>query len=405
MNKPLCTAPFHSILIETDKTVRPCCSWWGDPLGDLKTENINDILNGEKLKEVQGQMLRGEWPSNCQDCKNREESYGLSSRKQNYEPFVPYLNNNKITYLEFNSSNVCNLVCVGCNPSWSSAWANFRNDIPWWKEFRHSNGWDIGEGWEGRPTWTIHPSRPDFIQDVFNTLDFSSLNRLTFKGGEPFLNKENVLLLEKLDSLDLLKNIHVDMTTNGTQMSDKFLNLLSKAKRVHFAISIDAVGELNQYIRFDPKNPEASHTDNIKKNIKEYSRLENCFGINLASSVQAHNIFRLEDLRSWWMDEINTINRDNISHRPVFNHFFLGPEEVTIKVFTEKTRQALTNYYQSLNNPEIYSMVIAFLQRPYSGDHWHNKFITYTEALDKTRPKSFLELVPEAADELIRLPK
>ena len=62
MTMPLCTAPFHSVLIDTDKTVKPCCAWDDGPIGNIKFERMEDILNGTKLKAVQEQMLKNEWP-------------------------------------------------------------------------------------------------------------------------------------------------------------------------------------------------------------------------------------------------------------------------------------------------------------------------------------------------------
>ena len=410
MNQPLCTAPFHSILIETDKTVRPCCSWTGESIGDLNTDNINDILNGEKLQKIQDQMLNGIWPKNCKNCRQREIKTNTSPRLTMYRPSkVPYLGNNKITYIELNSSNLCNLVCVGCNPSWSSAWANFREDVPWWKEFRKDNHWDLflnnHEGFPDRPGWTFHPSRLDFIGDFFKNIDLSNLNRLMFKGGEPFLNKENTLFLEHLQSLDILKNVDVEMITNGTQVSNKFLNLLSKAKSVFFGISVDGVGKLNQYIRFDPKNPESSHTDNIKQNIKEYAKLDNLYAINPATSVQAHNVFRLEELRRWWVTEIHEINKDKIVHVSEFNHFILGPKELSPDIIQDKMRFHLADFYESLDNLPVYNKVINFLRLPYGGNAFHNLFVKYTDAIDRTRPYKFADLVPEAISELTLIPE
>ena len=108
---PLCTAPFHSVLIDTDKTVKPCCAWADEPLGDLKITRIYDILNGTKLKAVQEQLLKNEWPIGCKSCKEREAITGYSTRLTQYnDSIVPYQINNNLTYLEFNSSTLCNLV-------------------------------------------------------------------------------------------------------------------------------------------------------------------------------------------------------------------------------------------------------------------------------------------------------
>ena len=315
---------------------------------------------------------------------------------------VPYLGNNKITYLEFNTSNLCNLVCVGCNPAWSTSWGEFRQNIPWWNEFRQNNGW----AWETKdwsrknfPEWKQHPARSDFVNEFVSKVDLSNLTNITFKGGEPFLNKEIIMLLEYLDSINVLKNISINITTNGTASPDKYLTLLDKCKIVKFNISIDGLGKLNQYIRFDPKNPEKSHTDEIKKNILTYKQLSNYY-LRLATTVQAHNIFNLSELADWWHEEI-TPTKYKVHEG--FSHLLFYPIECSLNVFSDNTRRLLIERYEKLNSFGQYQIIINQLSRPYTGDKWHNQFVKYTQALDKTRLATFVELVPEAADEMILL--
>jgi len=396
MNKPYCTAPFHSILIDPDKTVKPCCIWdHTKPIGNLNTQSLSEILNGDYLKEVQQQMLKGEIPINCTHCAERENVTGVSPRLNEYsEKIVPYLNNNKITFLEFNSSNLCNLVCAACSPSWSSSWTEYVSDhSDMLKDFREIND-------TGKPTWKIHPPRTNFAINFFDNIDLSNLTRLTLKGGEPFLNKENILLLERLDSEKILPNIELSITTNGTFTSEKILNLANKTKRVFFGVSVDGVNELNQYIRFDPKNPEKSHTDNIKRNILTYAQLDNA-AVQLLPTVQVHNIFKLQQLDNWWIDEIYSMNTNTIKPYHNFNHLLFGPKELRINVLSDSTRQTLINHYQSLKNSEIYNVVCDALSKPAVDIHTHNKFVNYTKVLDSTRLTTFLNLVPEAIDDMV----
>jgi radical SAM protein with 4Fe4S-binding SPASM domain len=402
MTTPYCTAPFHGFLVDPDKTVRPCCIWQGNSIGDLKHQNINDIRNSEKLKNIQEAMLKNEPPDNCRNCIEREKTAGGKSVRTDLysEIDVPYLGNDKITYLEFNSSNLCNLVCVGCGPSWSTAWVEFRENVVWWKDFRKNYGWERYDFHETHvPSWEFHPPRPDFATNFFDTVDLSSLTKLLIKGGEPFLNKENILLLEYLEERDILKNVNLIVTTNGTHTSDRFLELMNKAKTATFWMSIDGYGELNQYIRHDPKHPQKSHTDEIKKNIIEYAKFEN-IRVSLAITVQAHNIFKLEDIRQFWMNEIHPINPNMIAKHMRFDHVLIHPRELSFNVFREATRFKLADYYESIDEHLAYTRIIPMLRGPGADKELHKKFINYTKAIDKTRLKSFIQLVPEAEMEM-----
>jgi MoaA/NifB/PqqE/SkfB family radical SAM enzyme len=392
MTAPYCTAPFHGALIETDKTVRPCCIWAGEAIGDLKTQTLNDILNSDKLKHIQASMLNGSPPSNCHQCVTREKIAGRGVR-QNIYGMVPYLGNTKLTYLEFNSSNLCNLVCAGCGPSWSSAWASFIEDNSEWQEIRKSD--------HNRAQWKLHPPQPDFANNFFKNTDFSELAVVMIKGGEPFLNKENILLLEHLDNIGLLSKIEVIVTTNGTYTSDIFLTLLSKAKSVKFWMSIDGVGKLNQYIRFDPKHPDRSHTNNIKQNIIEYASLDNIV-ISSACTIQAHNVFKLDELQQFWENEIKPISTKKILPVQKCGHILIYPDDLSLHVFSENTRNMLADKYESMNDKLWYDTVISVLRQKVPNNIFlHNKFVKYTEAIDRTRPYKFIDLVPEAKDEFI----
>jgi hypothetical protein len=44
MINKLCNSLHNGILIETDKSVRPCCAWEGQPLGNLETNTLKEIL-------------------------------------------------------------------------------------------------------------------------------------------------------------------------------------------------------------------------------------------------------------------------------------------------------------------------------------------------------------------------
>jgi hypothetical protein len=214
------------------------------------------------------------------------------------------------------------------------------------------------------------------------------------------LNKENILLLEHLDNIGILSKIEVIVTTNGTYTSDRFLTLLSKAKSVKFWMSIDGVGKLNQYIRFDPKNPDRSHTNNIKQNMTEYASLDNIV-ISSACTIQAHNLFKLEELQQFWEQEIKTIHPTKILPVQKCGHVLMYPAELSLHVFSEHTRHRLADKYESMNDKLWYDTVISVLRQKTTNDTSpHNQFVKYTEAIDRTRPFKFLDLVPEAKDEM-----
>jgi sulfatase maturation enzyme AslB (radical SAM superfamily) len=387
ITKPLCSAPFNSLLIETDKSIAPCCAWKGKYLGNFESDNILNILQGERLKEIQTTLLNQEWPEECIGCKEREEVTGTSARLNQYAS-IPYNPNNSLTFLEFNSSNLCNLACIPCTPSWSSGW----------EKFRKLNNWPEQQDKNFHPVWKMYPGKTSSIEKFLNSVDLSSLEKIMLKGGEPFLNKENIVLLKHLVDTDRIKNIDVVITTNGTVVNEQMMELLRHARHVKLMVSMDGVGCLNEYIRHDVDGYFGSHTDDIISNLMKFLQLPSCH-IAPIFSVQPANVFRLHEFTNWWQEEIYVLDSKKIAWNPVFSNIVMWPEYSSLRALTDKTRDYLIEFYKSFDNP-IYNQTINFLNQSYLGNEVHNTFVKFIEDIDKTRKRPLLKIVPELAYEL-----
>lgn len=389
-NKVLCSAPFNSVLVESNKTVKPCCSW-GGVLGNLNETSMEDIRNGEILRDAQKKMLRHEWPSQCMGCKSREEETGTSVRMNVYNE-VEANTDGRLLYYEYNGTNTCNLACAMCGPKWSSSWVLMAK--------QHNF---VSEEEFAQPDWQIHPMNLELAGELFQKTDFTHLQFLWLKGGEPFMNQETQLLLNHLDNIGVLKNIRINVTTNGTIYNPRMLELLGKAKKVGLIVSVDGLGEINKYIRYGYGNEEASDTENIKKNIIKYLELPNLMFLNPGFAVQVYNVFDLDKFYNWWMTEIYSLNKNIVSQGPAFSHIVMYPQQLSPKVLSDETRFKLADYYESLNNPGYYAVLVSYLRSEYAGNKLHNDFVAFTKKIDAIRKKSIVELVPALAKELVEI--
>lgn len=389
--EPLCSAPFKSIMIDTNKKVFPCVAWAGDYIGDLNKEQLSDILKNPVLEETQIMLSKQQWPDACRTCKNREEQTGKSTRLDTYVNIKTEYSK-KISHIEFDSSNLCNLLCIGCSPLHSSSWYYFNKDT----------------GVLNRPEtedkqWKLYLPNSS-VSEYFNDIDLSELTSLWFKGGEPFLNKENILLLEYLDKLNVLKNINIKIMTNGTIYNQTFHNLLSKSKEVHIHVSIDGLGDHNVWLRSGYEKEDIAHTDGITDNIKKYLKLENLSTLGDTYTINALNVTRLEEFKNWWQNTIMVLD-DRI--RPImFKEFILWPEFLSARVLSDSFRFALADHYEKMQD-DCYESVINFLRLPYhnpnNDHHWHNKLVDYVKQLDCFKSRKFESIVPELTSELVLL--
>ena len=388
MTTPLCSAPFSSLMIDTNKGVKPCCNWAGAYWGNLNDNTIEEIRNTEVVKHLQQNMMDGVWNPGCMRCKEREEKAGTSVR-QNVYSGVPVNFEGKLLYLEYNSTNTCNLACVMCSPAWSSHWV----------EFKKRHNWSEWNGDEGKfPPQIILPANMTVASNFINQVDLSEVQTVWLKGGEPFLNKENILLFEHLDKIGVLSNVDIWLTTNGTVYNDKLLDLMAKAKTVSIILSVDGPGELNRYIRWSMNDHEISNSANIIATSQYIlNRLPNIKYYDNTCSVQVLNIFKLEEMRSWWNNNIRSID-SRVTMEPGFDHMVLQPESLSVLTLSDNTRFKLADHYERLNFSE---KLISFLRLPYLGNALHNEMVSYLKSIDETRDRKILELVPELKEELV----
>lgn len=382
----LCSAPFSGLLVDPNKQVRPCCVYKGADWGNIKTSNIQEILTHPDRLKLQSDMLAGVWNPGCVDCKRSEDQTGRSVRKGN---FVGFTVKPAIQYLEYNGSNICNLRCAMCNPFFSSAWADFnkKHNI-----LKSDNIPSVFVDWE------VHGPNAKVAEDFFKHIDLSELRALVLKGGEPFLNKENIALLEHLKDIDTLKNVSVTLVTNGTVVNQDMLELLKHAKSVGITLSKDGPNDINRWIRWSDSHPDLSTDSNIKSNIVQLLKLPNISVLKNTFSLQIYNVFRLAEHRAWWEEEIVPISKA-VKSITVFDYLVFTPQH-NIRALTDATRQQLITKYKPLNENGLYNHVIQQLQMPYAGDPIHNFFVNHARKMDKTRDVSIVDLVPELAIEM-----
>jgi hypothetical protein len=221
---------------------------------DLDTFNFHNTP--EKLRD-RNLMLEGRWPGHgCQHCKTIEDADGHSDRMLHLD-FHGYrappeidtdLTAVNVTprVLEIYFSNTCNLKCIYCNAQFSSQINNENSKFGEFnKNFVHIPGYA-----------PILESVPVAVENMFNWLDtnIQNLDKLSILGGEPFIQKETLRLLDflkdkNLPNLDLIifSNLHIE--------HDKFvsyvakLNAIKNVEQITIIGSIDCWGPSAEYLR------------------------------------------------------------------------------------------------------------------------------------------------------------
>ena len=277
-----CVLPFFGLELNNSETA--CCL----------------LPIGHDIKQIRGQMLAGQRPTECDKCWRNEDANTTSDRQlknqllslledTTIQSLFDRCQNNQysVTMLKIDTSNTCNATCITCGSDASSAWAAIErknNIIP-------KNNWRIP-------------------YDKFDhRLDYSNLKAVSFRGGEPFLSSINFDILDQI-----LKHNNtecfVSFVTNGSfDLTDRQKHILGKFKKVNFCFSIDGIGPVFEYMRYPLSWSKT--LDNIK-----WAR-DNDIDVSASYTLSNVNLWYHTQTKLWFQEQgINFLTNivDHPSH-------------------------------------------------------------------------------------------
>lgn len=260
--KHYCPIPFRHIAIRPNGTVQPCCSFkWDEIPKDFTLAYKNLFYEHPFMNKIRADLLEDKPVKGCSVCYKSEELTGRSMRTEylSATPMPP--EQPTLTYIDLALSNVCNNRCRMCSYELSTNWYSDSKKL----------GIEIPHG------LIEHKNNLDDV-------DFSKLNYIKMIGGEPLMVQDKFIeVLERCN----LKDMTILITTNSTvKPNDKLLSLFDKCKRVHWALSIDAYGEMNDFLR------KGSYWEEVKSNLDWFfNRFPKTVKVNGVVSIYNANSF------------------------------------------------------------------------------------------------------------------
>jgi molybdenum cofactor biosynthesis enzyme MoaA len=232
MTEIKCNEIYNGIYLERDMggyVVQPCCLYDAGVKEYDKVTNVNDIQGANQ------ELVLTE--DTCINCISRERQ-GLYSKRTNSLWRRP---EDGLVSFDLRPGNTCNLKCAMCNPSNSSAWGQ---DLKLWEKFNNDF-----------PDFTA--SRSELDWDWIYSKCVDKAENIYIAGGEPFYMKTVQKFLKKLSENPWnCANTHIAIQTNGISNTPVFLEILSKFDKIHFSISMDGWGAVNEVIRFPTNHDE-----------------------------------------------------------------------------------------------------------------------------------------------------
>jgi len=244
--------------------------------------------------------------------------------------------------MDFRFSNLCNMSCRSCSPTFSTQWYD-----DFVKEFG-SVPKDLAE-----QKFIQLKNKPGFKEELWPYLD--TVEEVYWAGGEPLITDLHWEIMNHWVETGHAENVSVLYTTNFSQLTYKnqhVFDLWRKFKNVKISASLDAMGTHAEYIR----------KGTIWKDIED----------NRQALLNA-------DLPMCSFDICPTVSLMNILHLPDFHEDwvskgFIPPGEVRLNNLLDPKWlcvQALPNSYKKLVT-ERWEQHLQWLEsnKDFSPDHW-----------------------------------
>lgn len=186
---------------------------------------------------LQAKNNQGQWDSGCSNCQNLENSGNRSFRQGmndglGIEGMIGLSGPARIDIM-FDIS--CNLACRTCGTHSSTFWQRHLKDFNEW------------------PAPIFSPRKGKDVLATLGTLNLENLRQVVFCGGETLLGQEYWEVARWLvqNVPDAKQNLTLCFQTNGTQpISEKYHQVINDCKLVKLHVSIDAVGDQFEYLRW-----------------------------------------------------------------------------------------------------------------------------------------------------------
>lgn len=394
-----CKVPYNSVTIQPTGQLGICCAQnMGWDFGHIsETEDIfqawSNHSNMKRLKSDVLEVSQKEENIACSGCLkfakvqlNRWHQINNPNYPESTEWYKRIPIDNKIRFLEFTTSNICNQSCSTCSSFYSTKWIPLEQEavemnlpLDEWKT--HSGGFNSF----GFKHYRMNDSD---IEKIFKLLP--DLYLLYIKGGEPFADNNNYRVLEELVRVN--PTCHVHITSNVSKIPEKYLEVLKKVEYVSLSCSIDGINEIYEYIR----STKFEHT---MENIKRWHSAKIKGYVSLSFNISIHNFYHMPEFFNYF--KTNMI--DEIYHIKLTN-WVRGPEYVSpLFLLTEEEIDFQIRLVESLDLPKNRFSLNGLRGRknldkpvtPERREELISRFHKYTRFMNYKRGINIYELYPE----------
>ena len=398
-SKTFCMYPWIHLHAYPTGELHPCChaEWKETPLGNAHNSTLQEVWNSDGMQQLRKDMLTETPNPACTRCYEQETSGFFSGRKsanKHHGHKIRYVKETsdtghlerfEMSYWDIRFSNLCNLRCRTCGPTFSSQWHQDQVAI-------------VGPDWGANNKVLNYAgrSKTDMWEQLIPHLDH--VEKIYFAGGEPLIMDEHYNILDELDRRGRF-DVRLIYNTNFTEIKLKDRTVFDYWKRfnsVSVGASLDAMGPRAEYIR------KGTDWDQIERNRE--NMLEICPEVDfyISPTLSIMNAWHLPDFHRDW------VNKGYIQPKDLSVNILQDGNQFRIDIAPALYKAKLSDKF---NEHIKWLRPLDSLQRATTGFKSAVKFMTATDnselipkfwertrALDKIRNENILDVIPELAD-------
>jgi organic radical activating enzyme len=255
-----CNAVWRRRFIESSGKVFPCCQF--------------DRRHDYDLNDVKDKMMNNLSVAECERC-DKQEQGGEESMRQVYNKQYGHTTDDTVKDIEIGVDNICNLQCVMCSSRASHRLYDVENKL-----------------------FGVSVSDSKYLKnEMYKEYDWTKVESLHLYGGEPFYSPNVKAMFDYIEGIVDWSKLIITGSTNCTTMPDsKLLERFKQCKLFKFNLSIDAYGNLNNYIRTN------SDWNTVVANMQKYHNLveqHQNIQIEVYSTISIYNANKYDELETF----------------------------------------------------------------------------------------------------------
>ena len=396
-SKTFCMYPRVHIHAYPTGDAYPCCmADMKYPVGDCRTNTLEEIWNDRPMREIRRAMLTEKSTDACTRCYEQEANGFMSGRLSANKHHGHHIKkvaetqldgtfaDFELTYWDIRFSNLCNLSCRSCGHIFSSSWYQDQAKLsgPEWKKTHKVLNY---AGRFETDAWEQLVEHIDYVEQIY------------FAGGEPLLMEEHYNILEELVKRKRF-DVRLIYNTNFTHTELKGKSVFEYWKlfdSVAVGASLDDAGSRAEYIR------KGTDWAVVEQNRRDMMRICPKVDFYISPTLSIMNAWSITDFHRDWVEKGLIGPQDinvNILQDPPYYRIDIAPEE-----YKEQLKTKFLNHIYWLQDRDPlqratvgFESAVNYLMAT-DNTHLIDTFWRKTHELDSIRKENILDVIPELA--------